>query len=261
MGKKWIWDLLASKDPMYAAISVSTEEQERIKTIPQIELILSFISDGTVLDAGCGYGRIAKYLLPRKNFDAYIGIDLSEVMLQRFLNLSQKFKGSTPIYLIRSPLESIPLKSESCDNIITIAVLLHCSRKSVHRIINEFYRILKPGGRLIALVSFPNIYTFSGFQGLCYEALLAALGKASINGPVRYWTKSSIVKMFVNFSQVKILYNGFNLIPKSILGLPEPINRIYRQLIHDKLSPFLYTLLPDRLRKLFCMHYDILAIK
>jgi SAM-dependent methyltransferase len=224
MGKKWIWDLLASKDPMYAAISVSTEEQERIKTIPQIELILSFISDGTVLDAGCGYGRIAKYLLPRKNFDAYIGIDLSEVMLQRFLNLSQKFKGSTPI-------------------------------------INEFYRILKLGGRLIALVSFPNIYTFSGFQGLCYEALLAALGKASINGPVRYWTKSSIVKMFVNFSQVKILYNGFNLIPKSILGLPEPINRIYRQLIHDKLSPFLYTLLPDRLRKLFCMHYDILAIK
>jgi SAM-dependent methyltransferase len=224
MGKKWIWDLLASKDPMYAAISVSTEEQERIKTIPQIELILSFISDGTVLDAGCGYGRIAKYLLPRKNFDAYIGIDLSEVMLQRFLNLSQKFKGSTPI-------------------------------------INEFYRILKLGGRLIALVSFPNIYTFSGFQGLCYEALLAALGKASINGPVRYWTKSSIVKMFVNFSQVKILYNGFNLIPKSILVLPEPINRIYRQLIHDKLSPFLYTLLPDRLRKLFCMHYDILAIK
>jgi len=261
MDKEWIWDLLAKKNPIYAAVSAHTEDQERAKTMPQIETILGFIGDGIVLDAGCGYGRIAKYLLPIRNFASYIGIDMSQVMLQEFHRMSKEFRWSTPVFLIKSPLENIPLKNGTIDNIITIAVLLHCPRASVYNIINEFHRILKPGGRLIALASFPNVCTFSGIQGLCYETFLAVSGKASANGPVRYWSKYKVINLFRDFSCVQILPSGFNLIPKSILGLPMPINQVWRKAIYERLSPFVYKLLPLNLRNLFCTHYDVVAIK
>lgn len=263
MSKRWIWDSLASKNPIHAAISASSEEGERVKTIPQIETILSLIGDrdGIVLDAGCGYGRIAKYLLPQKAFKGWIGIDLSEIMLHKFQTILQQHQWSTPTCLIRSDLKTIPIQDESVDVIITIAVLLHCPRGEVPKIISEFYRVLKPGGCLVALVSFPNVWTFSGFQGLFYEGLLSLLGRAFINGPVRYYSRQQVLRLFSRFSNVRIMPSGFGLIPKRILGLPVAVNKVYRTAVYDSFSSILTKWLPKSIQSRVCMHWDVFAVK
>lgn len=260
---RWIWDSLASKNPIHAAVSAFSEEGERVKTIPQIERILSLIGDrdGIVLDAGCGYGRIAKYLLPQRTFKEWIGVDLSEVMLRKFQAMLHEHQWSTPVRLIRSDLKAIPIQEEAVDIIVTVAVLLHCPRGEVPKIISEFYRVLRPGGCLIALVSFPNVWTLSGFQGLFYEGLLSLLGRAFINGPVRYYSRRQVLSLFSRFSTVRIMPSGFGLIPKGILGLPMAVNRVYRKAVYNRFSPILAKWLPKSIESRVCMHWDVFAVK
>ena len=100
-----IWDGLARKNPVHAAVSAPTEQQEKAKSREQIRILRENLNDGVVLDLGCGYGRIAKYLLAGPDrFQGYIGLDCSEEMLQLFFNRHQKssVERKTPLILIKS---------------------------------------------------------------------------------------------------------------------------------------------------------------
>ena len=59
------WSAEAAADPIHAAIAATGTEAERAKSASDIEFLLDRAVDGIVLDLGCGYGRVAKYLLPR----------------------------------------------------------------------------------------------------------------------------------------------------------------------------------------------------
>ena len=78
------WSADAAVDPIHAAIAATDTEAERAKSAADIEFLLDRAVDGIVLDLGCGYGRVAKYLLPVRAFDGYVGIDGSITMLQLF---------------------------------------------------------------------------------------------------------------------------------------------------------------------------------
>lgn len=213
------------------------------------------------MDVGCGYGRIAKYLLPKRSFDGYIGLDLSSEMLRLFRKNLANWQIQTPVMLLQSLSDHIPIKSESVDNVITITMLLHNPKFIVYRIIVEIYRILKPGGIFIALSSFPNQLTFSGIQGLLYTTMLAACGQGNRNGPVRYFTEREVRNLFKMFSSIHIIRSGFDLLPKSIIGLPSFINSQYRKRIWRPISNLGEKYLPLKFQSLLCKHFDVIAIK
>lgn len=99
---------------------------------------LTFPKENRILDAGCGTGNTTKFL---KNYGIVFGIDSSMVALdycqRQVINICQ---GSV-MYL--------PFKDEQFTLVTLLDVLSQYSITDEHRVLNEFYRILKPNGYLL----------------------------------------------------------------------------------------------------------------
>ena len=96
------------------------------------------------LDAGCGTGTLARWLVRERGFSV-VAIDGSEQML---LNASQE----PGIEYRRVDVINTGFPQGSFDGVLCSSVLEYLS--SVEAALREFWRILKPGGTLIA--SIPN---------------------------------------------------------------------------------------------------------
>lgn len=78
IAERTVWDKHAVDNPTHAVISAPNEATARQKSESQIEDIRRHIqSTDVLLDFGSGYGRVAKYLLPKMPLEGYIGFDSS----------------------------------------------------------------------------------------------------------------------------------------------------------------------------------------
>lgn len=104
---------------------------------------------GTVVDFGCGDGRVA-IPLARLGF-AVAAVDASPEMLDRLNENISTDDGAFWTFLsdgtnLSKALELVaPVDAVHCR-----AVLIHHSHKDVERLVTEFAKVLKPGGMLIA---------------------------------------------------------------------------------------------------------------
>lgn len=94
--------------------------------------------DLVILDAGCGTGAVMTYLAP---FGSVTGVDMSGLALDfcRRRGLCR---------LARSTVTSLPYASSSFDLVTSFDVLCHRSIGDYQVVLNEFCRVLKPGGRV-----------------------------------------------------------------------------------------------------------------
>lgn len=97
----------------------------------------------TVLDAGCGRGGLISSL--RDKIGKLIIVDMDAAAVADYPNADQR---------IRANLESIPLPDQSVDLITSEFVVEHLADPK--KVLAEFFRILKPGGRVILLT--PNTH-------------------------------------------------------------------------------------------------------
>jgi ubiquinone/menaquinone biosynthesis C-methylase UbiE len=261
-GPRTIWDDLAAQNPIQAAISVETEEQERTRSRPMVDVLAAELTQGRVLDLGCGYGRVAKYLLARRTFDAYIGVDGSTTMLRLFESryASRDVERRTPLVLIHSSIDETLLEDASVDAVFSCAVLLHNPKGTCQRAINEAHRVLKPGGKLIVLAAFPNRYTASGAFGSLYQGIYRLRGEAERNGPVRYFSEGEVRRLLAGYRKVDIRRVGFHALPSRYPFIPGRLNEIYRSRVFAPVQGIAERL-PSQVRELSCLHLDAIAIK
>lgn len=111
-----------------------------------------------ILDAGCGTaGTIVSIAKDIGENGEVVGIDLSEDML----NLArQKLSGYNNVILIKGNLENTSYPDNYFDAIVNVNVIHYFYNFGL--VLREFYRLLKPGGRLV-LVGFCTDYLFFGF--------------------------------------------------------------------------------------------------
>lgn len=95
----------------------------------------------SILDAGCGTGENMVFL-QSLGYTSITGIDLSEdsILLCKKRGIKNIHKGS---------ISSLDFKDNSFDVIYSLDVLGLIPEKDRHKTIQEFYRVLKPGGWLI----------------------------------------------------------------------------------------------------------------
>jgi SAM-dependent methyltransferase len=124
----------------------------------------------TVLDIGCGCGRIARILLNNKLINKYIGFDIMEKNINWCKNyLSTIFSNSIfthhDIYSseynstgkILSQHFNFPVLSESIDIAFAASLFTHLIEKDCIQYLKEIFRILKTNGKAIL-----SIHTNSG---------------------------------------------------------------------------------------------------
>lgn len=103
-----------------------------------------------VLDAGCGGGRNLVYFL-REGYDVR-AVDASAESVARVRSLARALAPQLPEDNFRQePVESMSFEGESCDAVISSAVL-HFARDEAHwrAMLGEMWRVLKTGGIFFA---------------------------------------------------------------------------------------------------------------
>lgn len=130
------------------------------------------VEGGRVLDAGCGTGRLLGL--------ATHGVDGSSKMLDL---ARQRYPGKD---IKHCTLDTLPFLDESFDVVFCMHVCMHLPVESIRTILTEFYRVLRPGGRLI--LDIPSArrrrmtgHTQDGWHGA------TALSSKDICTPDNFW--------------------------------------------------------------------------
>lgn len=262
IAERTVWDNLAVKNPHFAVISAKDEVEAESKSIAQIADMQQFLEAGqVVLDIGCGYGRVAQYLLPELKLGGYVGVDSSYEMLSLFRNRHEhrEEEQRTPVLYVNAEIHTLPLKDASVDAILVCAVFLHNHKEVVEAAMREIERVLKPGGTMLVYSSFPRGASLMGLQGYAYQGLLNLMGRRLKNGPVRYYRSREIKQLFNEFDSIELRPVGFAALPKTFIGLPQPFEALYRKGVANPLNGVLARLTPRPLRRYFAVHYDVIA--
>jgi arsenite methyltransferase len=98
-----------------------------------------------LLDVGCGPGFYVAELLERVGPDGHVaGVDTSAPMLAI---AADRAAGHENVELLDAPATALPFEAESFDGAISVQVLEYV--EDIARVLAEFHRVLRPGGRLV----------------------------------------------------------------------------------------------------------------
>ena len=130
-----------------------------------------------IMDGGCGSGEMMRKMLDAGFAKSGVGVEPDP---QLFALLQENIGGRPNVQTVQSGLEKIPLADNYVDAIMTTQVLEHIvDHESVAA---EFYRVLQPGGLLLAGVPhppepFPNdAHVREGYTEADLRALFEPLG-------------------------------------------------------------------------------------
>jgi SAM-dependent methyltransferase len=127
---------------------------------PPMHALIDALPPGTALDAACGSGRYSAHLATRGH--EVIGVDRSEAML----DLARE---KVPDATFRSgDLTALPVPDRTFETVVCALALVHLPQ--VAAAMDEFARVLRPGGRLIV----SDVHPF--LVGLAWQAQFPAAG-------------------------------------------------------------------------------------
>jgi ubiquinone/menaquinone biosynthesis C-methylase UbiE len=115
-----------------------------------------------VADIGCGDGRFTEFLL-ELGFSKIIATDIDLTPLQSLAEYLQVIGATDKVLLINTELENLPLRSEICDAILSIAVLYYLN-DNYDQGLKEVTRLLKTSG--IFVNSEPDM------EGALYKSII-----------------------------------------------------------------------------------------
>lgn len=108
----------------------------------------------TLVDFGCGTGRLAKHVVPRLARGAYIGIDISQTMLaqaQAQVGLLKRTKVGSGCRITWKHQTGVvfDLPPESVDFFAAYSVFTHMEHEDSYRYLLEAHRAVRPGGKFV----------------------------------------------------------------------------------------------------------------
>jgi ubiquinone/menaquinone biosynthesis C-methylase UbiE len=102
----------------------------------------NFAKGDTILHAGCGSGQVDADI---RSYISIIAMDISPVALEIY----KRENGPDSTTLLASIFQ-IPLPDASMTGIYNLGVMEHFTEEEIQRILQEFRRVLRPGGRFVA---------------------------------------------------------------------------------------------------------------
>jgi SAM-dependent methyltransferase len=154
--------------------------------------------DKVLLDFGTGWGRIARCFLREFHSNSVIGVDIDPELIAI---CQQTFPG--PRFITCHPPPPLELADASADFIVGYSVFSHLSETSCKAWVEEFARILKPGG-MAALTT----------SGRWFFDFARSLGEQSSDS---YATALS--RMFPDFEAAKAKYDRGEFVHSNAHGV------------------------------------------
>jgi ubiquinone/menaquinone biosynthesis C-methylase UbiE len=138
--KAFLYDLLLS----FLSFGKESEMRERALSLARLS------SGENVLDIGCGTGTLAITAKRQVGRNGYVcGIDASPEMLARASKKARK--SGLQVDFRNALVESMPFRDGQFDVVLSTLMLHHLPGKLRKQCAAEVRRVLKPGGRLLAI--------------------------------------------------------------------------------------------------------------
>jgi len=134
------------------------------------------IARRSALDFGCGIGRLSQALAD--HFDRVYGVDISPKMIE--LAQQHNRKGARAEYLCNAAGDLSHFADGSIDMILSWITLQHMRHRYARRYIQEFLRVLAPGGLLV--FQYPSQLIGLGVRLARWQALLSRPRPMYMNG-------------------------------------------------------------------------------
>jgi ubiquinone/menaquinone biosynthesis C-methylase UbiE len=114
-------------------------------------LMEGLCEDSTLVDFGCGTGRLAVHAVKRLSQGHYIGIDISPTMLDR---ARQRLHVTVPcpagrVSWLRQATSTFALDDASVDMVCVFSVFTHMEPEDCYHYLVDARRITRPEGRLL----------------------------------------------------------------------------------------------------------------
>lgn len=122
---------------------------------PHVDRMLAKYDRPTLLEAGCGLGQWLYYALERGDGRA-IGLDLTAETLERVRASRTLEPHADRVQLVVGDMRRMPLADACVDIVFSFGVIEHVLAEDSQTTVREFFRVLKPGGRL--LLATPNVW-------------------------------------------------------------------------------------------------------
>lgn len=130
-----------------------TEEECDNEGCAQAQLLSEFLkAPGVCIDYGCGVGRVTKHFKPYAT--KMIGLDICK----KFVELAREADKESEYFVVSD------FNTENvADFIFCLSVLQHNDKLGQEKIMDDIYRLLKPGGKCVVYFASGNAYTESEF--------------------------------------------------------------------------------------------------
>lgn len=155
-GSELFWKNLYTKEDMMKHIvwEATTDDKFNEKTSLECYKICKALglkdSTKSVLDFGCGIGRLAKYIASHTSCRV-AGVDVSQPMINQ-ARLYCEGTGVEFVHMLNG--FTIPAPNDCVDAVYSHIVLQHIHKYKVYFIFKEFYRVLTSGG--LGFIQLPN---------------------------------------------------------------------------------------------------------
>jgi ubiquinone/menaquinone biosynthesis C-methylase UbiE len=102
----------------------------------------------SIVELGCGTGRLARRLLTRLSAARYDGFDVSTTMLGIARDRLASLNDRARLHLLEPGTIHLPIPDHSADRLVSTYVLDLLSPADIRTVVEEAHRVLRPGGRL-----------------------------------------------------------------------------------------------------------------
>lgn len=146
---KPVWNNLADTESRAKMHVIGSEREEDFaatggQTRRQLESTVGVRSDDTILEIGCGVGRVGQALAPVCR--QWIGCDVSSNMIEHTRKRLQSFPNVKLVEI--SGFDLKPIADASVDVVYCTIVFMHLDEWDRYNYVLEAYRVLRPGGRI-----------------------------------------------------------------------------------------------------------------
>jgi demethylmenaquinone methyltransferase/2-methoxy-6-polyprenyl-1,4-benzoquinol methylase len=164
----------------------------------------------SVLDLGCGTGKLTRLIADRIGEGSILGVDLTPEMIDiAKRRLPEKYEDLVEFSLGAG--EDLEVRS-NCFDVATSAFTLR-NVDNLSKVISEMRRVVKPGGRVYSLeLAKPTIPGFREVYRFYFDRILPVIG-GMVQGssePYRYLAES--LKRFPDQNKLKRLYQKAGLV-------------------------------------------------
>lgn len=112
---------------------------KNMKADEKLVHVLRNISFTSVLDAGCGFGRVIELILDNFDVENIAGIDLSPQQIEN----ARKYVKSSRVQLSTGTIYDLGMPDNSYDLVIAASVLMHIPFNKIEKAIAELVRVSK----------------------------------------------------------------------------------------------------------------------